>query len=181
MSSALDHSTISAMQKYSFNSGSATLSRKGNLEILSKIFFENGIRTYSLLNWPKLYIPHWWAVCWMSLGIIPFSKIFLTVLFDTLTNNVSFLFLILHLLCIFLLIYMSDINSIMYVFSYDTRSTCPAHWSSKTCFEIVKSPYWFDIRHWKNLLARRKCCHSAKRLILYHFVLCTWCCFYKPF
>jgi Ran GTPase-activating protein (RanGAP) involved in mRNA processing and transport len=31
----------------------------------------------------------------MSLGIMPFSKIFLTVLFDTLTNNVSFLFLFL--------------------------------------------------------------------------------------
>ena len=129
----------------------------------------------------------------MSLGIIPFSKIFLTVLFDTLTNNVSFLFLILHLLCIyiivivfFLLIYMWDINSItcMYVFSYDTRSIwvfCPAHWSSKTFFEIVKSPYWFDIRHWKNLLVRRKFCHSAKRLILYHFVLCTWCCFTNHF
>jgi hypothetical protein len=67
----------------------------------------------------------------MSLGIIRFSKIFLTVLFDTLANNVSFLFLILHLfkcvalLCIyiivivivFLLIYMWDFNSIMYVFS----------------------------------------------------------------
>ena len=61
---------------------------------------------------------------------------------DTLTNNVSFLFLILHLfkcvalLCIyiivivFLLIYMWDFNSIMYVFSYDTRNSwvfCPAH------------------------------------------------------
>jgi hypothetical protein len=31
----------------------------------------------------------------MSLGIIPFSEIFLTVLFDTLTNNVLFLFLFL--------------------------------------------------------------------------------------
>ena len=66
----------------------------------------------------------------MSLGIIPFSKIFLTVLFNTLTNNVSFLFLIKHLfkcvalLCIYiivivlLLIYMWDFNSFLYVFSY---------------------------------------------------------------
>ena len=71
----------------------------------------------------------------MSLDIIPFSKIFLT-------NNVSFLFLTLHLfkcvalLCIyiivivFLLIYMCNFNFIMYVFSYDTRNIwviCPAH------------------------------------------------------
>ena len=68
----------------------------------------------------------------MSLGTIPFSKILLTVLFDTLTNNVSFLFsfLIKHLfkcvalLCIYiivivlLLIYMWDFNSFLYVFSY---------------------------------------------------------------
>ena len=75
-------------------------------------------------------------------GSILFSKIFLTVLFDTLTYNVSFSFLILHLfkcaalLCIFiivivfLLICMWDFNSIMYVFSYDTRNIwvfCPAH------------------------------------------------------
>ena len=53
------------------------------------------IRTYSLLNWPKVYIPHCsvpfiecvWVHC-----IIPFSKIFLTVLFDTLINNVSFFY-----------------------------------------------------------------------------------------
>jgi hypothetical protein len=70
---------------------------------------------------------------WMSLGTIPFSKILLTVLFDTLTNNVSFLFLFLikhlfkcvALLCIYiivivlLLIYMWDFNYFMYVFSYE--------------------------------------------------------------
>ena len=69
----------------------------------------------------------------MSLGIIPFSKIFLTVLFDTLTNNVSFLFLFLikhifkcvALLCtyiivvVLLFINMWDFNSFMYVFSYE--------------------------------------------------------------
>jgi hypothetical protein len=69
----------------------------------------------------------------MSLGIIPFSKIFLTVIFDTLSNNVSFLFLFLikhvfncvALLCIYgivivlLLIYMWDFNSFLYVFSYE--------------------------------------------------------------
>jgi hypothetical protein len=56
----------------------------------------------------------------MSLGIIPFPKIFLTVLFDTLTNNVSFcfyLFKCVALLCIYiivivlLLIYMWNFNS----------------------------------------------------------------------
>jgi hypothetical protein len=98
----------------------------------------------------------------MSLGIIPFSKIYLTVLFDTLTNNVSFLFLILHLfkcvalLCIviidivFLLIYMCDFNFIIYVFSYDTRNIwvlLPRTMTIKIIFEIIKSPYWFDIRH----------------------------------
>jgi hypothetical protein len=70
---------------------------------------------------------------YMSLGIIPFSKINLTVLFDTLTNNVSFLFLFLikhvfkyvALLCIYvivivlLFIYMWDFNSFMHVFSYE--------------------------------------------------------------
>jgi hypothetical protein len=76
----------------------------------------------------------------MSLGIIlfskiffTFSKIFLTVLFDTLINIVSFLFLFLikHLficvapLCIYIIvvvllfIYMWDFNSFMYVFSYE--------------------------------------------------------------
>jgi hypothetical protein len=44
----------------------------------------------------------------MSLGIIPFSKIFLTVLFDILTNNVSYLALHLFkcvaLLCIYIIV-----------------------------------------------------------------------------
>ena len=73
------------------------------------------IMTYSLLNWSKVYISHWSAVFWMSLGIIPFSKVFLTVLFVTLTNNVSFLFLFLikHLFkCVALLcIYMRALAS----------------------------------------------------------------------
>jgi hypothetical protein len=43
-----------------------------------------------LLNWPKVYIPMVCRFVLMSLGNIPFKKIFLTVLFDTLTNNVSF-------------------------------------------------------------------------------------------
>ena len=109
-----------------------------NSNILSWLLFllvsSSRIRTYSLLNWPKVYIPHCGGrVFFMSLGIIPFSKIFFTVLFDTLTNNVSFLFLFLikqlfkcvTLLCIyilvivFLLIYMWDFNSFMYVFSYE--------------------------------------------------------------
>jgi hypothetical protein len=81
----------------------------------------------------SIYSTLWWVVFWMSFCIIPFSKIFLTVLFDTLTNNVSFLFLfpIKHvfkcvaLLCIYIIvvvllfIYMWDFNSFMYVFSYE--------------------------------------------------------------
>jgi hypothetical protein len=69
----------------------------------------------------------------MNLATISFSKIFLTLLFDTLTNNVSFLFLFLikhlfkcvALLCIYfivivlLFIYMWDFNSFMYVFLYE--------------------------------------------------------------
>jgi hypothetical protein len=55
----------------------------------------------------------------MSLGIIPFSKIFLTVLFDTLTNNVSFLFLFLikhlfkcvALLCIYVIVIVLGSNN----------------------------------------------------------------------
>jgi hypothetical protein len=85
-----------------------------------------------LFNWPKVYIPHCDGPFSNDLGIIPFSKIFLAVLFDTLYNNVSILFLFLHkhlfkcvaLLCIYvivivlLLVYMWDFNSFMYVFSY---------------------------------------------------------------
>jgi hypothetical protein len=71
--------------------------------------------------------------CLMSLGIIPFSKICLIVLVDTLTNNVSFLFLFLikhlfrcvALLCIYIIVIvllfinMWDFNSFMYVFLYE--------------------------------------------------------------
>ena len=90
------------------------------------------------------------------------------MLFDALANNVLFLFLILHLfkclalLCMYiiviiiLLIHMWDFNSIMYVFSYDTYSIYHlgplAHkLNTKTCFALVNSPYWFDIKHWQNL------------------------------
>ena len=69
----------------------------------------------------------------MSLGIIPFSKIFLTVLFDTFTDNISFLFLFLikhvskcvALLCIYIIVIvllficMWDLNSFMHVFLYE--------------------------------------------------------------
>jgi hypothetical protein len=67
------------------------------------------IKAYSLLSWLKVYIPHlWWAVFLKSLGIIPFSKIFCTVLLATLTNYVSFLILHLFtcvaLLCIYIIV-----------------------------------------------------------------------------
>ena len=52
--------------------------RKSN--ILSWLLFllvsSSRIRTYSLLYWPKVYIPHCGGpFFWMSLGIIPFSKV----------------------------------------------------------------------------------------------------------
>jgi hypothetical protein len=95
----------------------------------------------------------------MSLGIIPFSKIFLTVLFDTLTNNVSFLFLFLikhlfkcvALLCIYIIVVllfidMWDFNLFMYVFSYEYHLVLLSRTLTvKNLFEIVKSPYWFHI------------------------------------
>jgi hypothetical protein len=115
--------------------------------ILSCLLFllvsSSRIRTYSLLNWPKVYIPHCGGpFFFMSLGIIPFSKIFFTVLFDTLTNNVSFLFLFLikqlfkcvTLLCIyilvivFLLIYMWDLILLcMYFHMSNIWLFCPVH------------------------------------------------------
>jgi hypothetical protein len=60
---------------------------------------------------------------------------------------------------VFLLICMWDFNSIMYVFTYDTRNIWvfwPAHWPSKTflnlwtCFISPLEPCWFDLRHWKS-------------------------------
>jgi hypothetical protein len=38
-----------------------------------------------------------------------------------------------------------------------------------------------SIRHKFNPSVGRKFCHSTKCLILYHFVLCTWCCFNNHF
>jgi hypothetical protein len=51
---------------------------------------------------------------------------------------------------VFWLIYMCDFNFIIYVFSYDTRNIwvlLPRTMTIKIIFEIIKSPYWFDIRH----------------------------------
>ena len=33
----------------------------------------------------------------------------------------------------------------------------------------------------QNQVHKTKFCHSTKCLILYHFVLCTWCCFTNHF
>ena len=102
--------------------------------LLFLLVFPSRIMAYSFLNWPKVYIPHWGGpFFWMSLVIIPFSKIFLTVPFVTLTQHVSFLFLFLikHLfkcvallwiyiiVVVFLFIDMWDFNSFMYVFSHE--------------------------------------------------------------
>jgi hypothetical protein len=71
--------------------------RKSN--ILSWLLFvlisSSRIRTYSLLYWPKVYIPHWRAVFLNEFGYYTVFKSIVTVLFDTFTNNVSFLFLFL--------------------------------------------------------------------------------------
>ena len=40
---------------------------------------------------------------------------------------------------------------------------------------------FYLIRHWWSPSVGRKFCHSTKCLILYHFVLCTWCCFTNHF
>jgi hypothetical protein len=127
------------------------------------LFSPSRIMTYSLLNWPKVYIPHCGEPFFlMSLSIIPFSKIFLTVLFDTLTNNVPFLFLFLikhlfkcvSLLCIYNIIlllyfYLFICGILILLCMYFHMSNiwffCPAHRPSKTFSEIVKSPYWLDI------------------------------------
>ena len=39
---------------------------------------------------------------------------------------------------------------------------------------------FYLIRHWQSPSVGRTFCHSTKCLILYHFVLCTWCCFTNP-
>ena len=133
--------------------------RKSNILywLLFLLVSSNRIRTYSLLNWPKIYIPHSGRFFLMSLGIIPFSKIFLTVIFDTLSNNVSFLFLFLikhvfncvALLCIYgivivlLLIYMWDFNSFLYVFSWVTSGSFVPHIDRQK----LGSTFYL-IRHW---------------------------------
>ena len=125
------------------------------INILSWLLFllvsPSRIMAYSFLNWPKVYIPHWGGpFFWMSLVIIPFSKIFLTVPFVTLTQHVSFLFLFLikHLfkcvallwiyiiVVVFLFIDMWDFNSFMYVFSYEWHLVL----LSRTL--TVKNPFW---------------------------------------
>ena len=53
--------------------------RKSNILswLLSLLVSSSRIRTYSLLYWPKVIIPHCGGpFFWMSLGIIPFSTIF---------------------------------------------------------------------------------------------------------
>jgi hypothetical protein len=76
--------------------------RKSN--ILSLVLFllvsSSRIRTYSLLNWPKAYISHCGGPFFlMSLGIIPFSKIFFWHYYwihKPILSHFYFLFLINH-------------------------------------------------------------------------------------
>ena len=86
-----------------------------------------------------------------------------------------------YVFILLLLIYICHFNSIIFHVTHNIWAFCPSHWPSKTFFELVKSSYWFDIRHWKSLSVRRKFCYSTKCLILYHFVMCTWCCFTNHF
>ena len=72
------------------------------------------------------------------------------------------------LLCTSMYLNITHVTSILWVF-------CFAYWPSKSFVELVKSPYWLDGRYWQSLSVRRTFCHSTKCLILYHFVLCTFC------
>jgi hypothetical protein len=57
------------------------------------------IRTYSLLYWPNVYIPHCGGPFFFyEFGYYTVFNNILTVIFDTFTNNVSFLYLR-NLLC----------------------------------------------------------------------------------
>jgi hypothetical protein len=75
--------------------------RKSN--ILSWFLFvlisSSRIRTYSLLYWPKVYIPDCGGPFFFNeFGYYTVFNNILTVLFDTFTNNVSFLYLFLFLI-----------------------------------------------------------------------------------
>jgi hypothetical protein len=50
--------------------------------LLFVLVFSNRIRTYSLLNWFEVYVPHWSVVYWMSLGIV-FKNILDVYITDT--------------------------------------------------------------------------------------------------
>jgi hypothetical protein len=128
----------------------------GKSNILSWLLFllvsSSCIRTYSFLNWPKVYIPHCGGVYWMSLGIIPFSKIFLNVLFHTLTNNVSFLYLSLHLfkcvalLCIYIIVIRIFNSILLYYFKYlatITHHSAQKHKSKRG--KVFKTPFCVSI------------------------------------
>ena len=109
----------------------------------------------------SMYSTLWWIVVWMSLGIIPFSKIFLTVLFDTLTNHVSFLFLFLikhlfkcvALLCIYIIVVL--------LFIYICGIWIPL------CMYFHMSSIWFFVPH----IDRQKRFWNCKVAILVrHFI-----------
>ena len=85
---------------------------------------------------------------------------------------------------IYIYMFMWDFNSIIYVFSYDTRNIWnvgPAHWLSKTFFEHVKVAMLVRHQTLKKSLGERKILSFHKgfnswSLCFVHLVL-----FYKPF
>ena len=61
-----------------------SIRRKKNPQKLDVFFLDQNRKNYRLYG---IYSTLWWAVFLLSLGIIPFPKIFLTVLFDTLKDK----------------------------------------------------------------------------------------------
>jgi hypothetical protein len=96
--------------------------RKSNILslLLCLLVSSSRIRTYSLLNWPKIYISHCGGPFFlMSLVIIPFSKIFFWHYYwihKPIMSHFYFLFLIKHsfkcvaLLCIYIIVIVLFIN-----------------------------------------------------------------------
>ena len=119
------------------------------------------------------------------------------MLFDTFTNNVSFLYLFLFLIehlfkcvayCIFILLLCTLIN--LYVgfpFFFACSFICASSgsfvrpWTVKNFFWNLKSRFIVSRFYLISPSVGRTFCHSTKCLILYHFVLCTWCCFANHF
>ena len=72
----------------------------------------------------------------------------------------------------------------MYFYMSNFWFFCPAHWPSKTFFEIVKSPYWFDILFHQTLiksLGGTNIVSFSKEFNSLSLCLVYLVLFYKPF